>query len=85
MTYSLDFYASALCDQSGHGEGQQWLGSGSVSTDGSGVVNFNLNLGVPLPAGKLFVTATATNGSSNTSEFSACTPEVVVYLPLLRR
>jgi hypothetical protein len=85
-TYTLDFYATVTCDRLGHGEGQQWLGAILADTDANGVAVFNFDLGAPLPADKPFVTATATGPDGNTSEFSACVPEVgLVYLPFVRR
>jgi hypothetical protein len=69
--YTLDFYGSSSCDPSGYGEGQVYLGSDSVTTNGSGNASFITNLSVSPPAGSS-VTATATDPDGNTSEFSAC-------------
>jgi CSLREA domain-containing protein len=70
--YELDFYASPTGDASGNGEGQRWLGWAVFSTDASGNASFDTGTGLtaPLSAGEQ-VTATATDGSGNTSEFSA--------------
>ena len=35
-TFTLDFYYSSAADPTGHGEGEHYLGAGSVTTDGSG-------------------------------------------------
>ncbi len=66
---TLDFYASSVADPSGFGEGQRYLGSASVLTDGSGNAHFDVTLMAATAAGEL-VTATAT-GPDGTSEFSA--------------
>ena len=71
QTFTIDFYTSPSCDSSGNGEGQTYLGSVTTgTTDGSGNVAFTyspatLNVGDT-------VTATATDSSGNTSEFSTC-------------
>jgi hypothetical protein len=70
-TYTLDFYASATADPSGYGEGQRYLGSVVVKTDGSGNFLFVGELPAVTTRGEV-VTATATNQSTgDTSEFSA--------------
>ena len=69
-TYTLDFYSNATADSSGYGEGETYLGSGNVTTDASGNATINLTLtGVTLANG-LAISATATDPSGNTSEFS---------------
>ena len=67
-TFRIEFFANAACDASGNGEGATFLGASAVTTDANG------NATIPLfaVAGDQFVTATATDSSSNTSEFSAC-------------
>ena len=68
--FTLDFYASAAADPSGYGEGQRWLGSIVVTTNSSGVYNFDELLREASTPGE-FVTATATEEpAGNTSEFS---------------
>jgi hypothetical protein len=69
--FALDFYASTTCDASGFGEGQRYLGTFSVNTDGSGNAVFSGNVANAPIAGEI-VTATATDPSGNTSEFSGC-------------
>ena len=67
-TYAIDFYANAATDLSGSGEGQVYLGSTNLATDGGGNLNFTIALPVsPLPG--RYITATATDPSGNTSEF----------------
>lgn len=67
-TYTVDFYASANLDLSGHGEGQFYLGSTDLTTDGSGQVPFTNTFIAPLPG--RYLSATATDPFGNTSEFS---------------
>ena len=67
-TFGIEFFGNTACDASGNGEGQIFLGRTAVTTDAAG------NATIPLftaTAGQS-VTATATDGSNNTSEFSAC-------------
>ncbi|HWS90718.1 MAG TPA: Calx-beta domain-containing protein [Pyrinomonadaceae bacterium] len=70
-TYDLDFYASNSCDPSGHGEGARRLGSAQVTTDSGGNASFDQTFNVAPPVNQV-VTATATDPSGNTSEFSQC-------------
>jgi titin len=67
-TFTLDFYASAEADPSGFGEGERYLGSALVTTDGSGDARFEVTLAAPTTPGEA-VTATATDPAGNTSEF----------------
>lgn len=69
-TFSVDFYASAVADTSGYGEGEVYLGSATLTTDGLGDVAFTEQFAVAVSAGEV-VTATATDPADNTSEFSA--------------
>ncbi|MCA9001776.1 MAG: hypothetical protein KDB61_07630 [Planctomycetes bacterium] len=70
--FVLDFFASSTCDASGFGQGELFLGSTVVTTDGSGHVAFDVTLPAAVPAGWQ-ATATATLDSTGaTSEFSAC-------------
>ncbi|MBI2927940.1 MAG: right-handed parallel beta-helix repeat-containing protein [Verrucomicrobia bacterium] len=69
-TYTLDFFANVVCDASGNGEGQQYLGSTDVTTDTGGDGAFDVAF-TTVPIGR-FITATATDPDGNTSEFSDC-------------
>jgi titin len=64
-TYTLEFFAA---DSSG--QGQQFLGSVTVTTDASGVAVFSLDLAGEQPSGQP-ITATATAPGNDTSVFSA--------------
>lgn len=70
QTYILDFYANDAADPSGHGQGQIWIGSEAVTTDGDGNAFFHFTFDTNLADGQ-FVSATATDQDGSTSEFSA--------------
>ena len=72
-TYNVDFYSNAAVDPSGNGEGAQFFGTTSVTTNGNGDATINVTLPVALTAGRV-ITATATDPNGNTSEFSAADP-----------
>ena len=69
--FSLDFFASAACDATGFGEGQSYLTSSDVTTDGGGNASFDITLPITTPAGQA-ITVTTTDPNGNTSEFSRC-------------
>ena len=71
-TYTVEFFANSSADSSGFGEGQTFLGRlTNVTTNGSGVATFTFTqTSSPVSLGQV-ITATATNSSNNTSEFSA--------------
>src|SRR5207245_5246444 len=69
--FTSHLFSNSACDASGFGEGQMLVGTVSASSDGSGNATFSQS-GLSLPIGR-YVTATATDLSNNTSEFSACT------------
>jgi len=70
-TYTLDFYSNPACVGRPQAllEGQTYLGSDQVTTDGSGNANINAVVPVAIAPGEK-VTATATDPSGSTSEFS---------------
>jgi uncharacterized repeat protein (TIGR01451 family) len=71
-TFKLEFFSNASCNPTGFGQGETFLGTQQVTTDGNGNVAFTAQLtGISLPAGTA-VTATATDPGNNTSEFSKC-------------
>ena len=78
--FRIEFFANPTCDDSGNGQGQTFLGSTTVNTDASGNTTFNPTLATA--AGNGFaITATATNPTGNTSEFSACFQLPLVCTP----
>jgi len=70
-SYAVDVYASPNCDSTGYGEGRLFLGSTTASTDSSGDASLAASFAIPVQSGWA-VAGTATDGSGNTSEFSAC-------------
>lgn len=70
-SFTLHFYANTTCDASGYGEGQTYLGSATVNADANCGASFTATLQTTVAGGQV-VTATATDPSGNTSEFSAC-------------
>jgi uncharacterized repeat protein (TIGR01451 family)/CSLREA domain-containing protein len=70
--FHLEFFANSACHSwYGHGEGELFLGSDTVTTDGAGAAAFASAVTTAAPIGS-FVTATATAPDGSTSEFSAC-------------
>src|SRR5439155_25520685 len=68
-TFDVDVFWSPARDASLFGEGQTFLGTFTVTTDGSGDGSFSHSLSGAVPAGS-WVTMTATDAKGNTSEFS---------------
>jgi hypothetical protein len=69
-TFTIQFFSNPTADPSGYGQGQTYLGSTTVTTDVNGDVSFSWTVPVAIPAGQV-ISATATDPSGNTSEFSA--------------
>ena len=73
--YRIEFFSNSSADASGYGEGQTYLGSQDVTTDGSGNATINALLTAINVANGEAISATATAGTTgnftNTSEFSA--------------
>jgi len=69
-SYTIEFFSSA---SNTPGQGQNFLGSATATTNSSGVATFvyTFSGSVPLNATYPYVTATATDGTGDTSEFSA--------------
>ncbi|MCA0352712.1 MAG: CSLREA domain-containing protein [Chloroflexi bacterium] len=68
---TLDFYSQGACDPSNFGEGQSYIGSFAINTGPTGAISYTANLTTTVALGQR-VTATAVDGSGNTSEFSRC-------------
>jgi len=70
-TFDVDLFATAACLSfpQGYVQGEFYLGSFQITTDGSGNATFNHDVAGVLQPGQI-VTATATDPSGNTSEFS---------------
>jgi len=71
-TFRIEFFSSPNCDPSGNGQGQTFIGFTTVATPAL-VCDVPISVTVPVavPAGNV-ITATATDPTGNTSEFSAC-------------
>jgi hypothetical protein len=79
-TYLIEFFASPACDASGNGEGTTFLAAVGIGTDGAGNATIPF---VTTPVNQQ-ITATTTDTSGNTSEFSACalvSPSIALSLP----
>ena len=71
--FFIDVYRNIAADPSGYGEGQFYLGTVSVTTDGSGNTGFAYTNTSGNYAGQ-YITATATSAGGDTSEFSLAIP-----------
>lgn len=78
-TFNVDIYLNEVCDASGYGEGQQYLMSTEMTTDGFGSDGLVLDIG-EIVAGMPFVTTTATDQNGNTSEFSNCVEVIDAFV-----
>jgi hypothetical protein len=68
-TYQVQLFANPAADPSGFGQGQTYLVTKPVTTNGSGVASLTFTIKPALAAGEV-VSATATSPSNNTSAFS---------------
>lgn len=82
--YRMDFFSNTICNPSGFGDGQNFLGTKLVTTDATGDAAFADTVsGVNVPADAA-ITSTATDTlNNNSSEFSACVQAAVLPLHLL--
>ena len=71
--FALQFFANPAADPSGYGEGQVYLGQMNVTTSNNCSTSFVASFPSQVPVGYV-ISATATDGANNTSEFSACIP-----------
>jgi hypothetical protein len=69
-SYAVEFFDDAQSDASGYGQGQVYLGTTNVTTDANGNATFSVTFAVPAGWAGPHVSATATDPSGNTSEFS---------------
>jgi Right handed beta helix region len=71
-THTIQIFANTACHVEGYGEGARLVGSFLQVSDGAGdMAVVGAALTELVPAGQ-FLTATATDGNGNTSEFSQC-------------
>jgi parallel beta-helix repeat protein len=71
--FLIDVYRNIAASSSGYGQGQFYLGTVNVTTDGSGNASFAYTNGSGNYTGQ-FITTTATAANGDTSEFSAAMP-----------
>ena len=79
-TFRIELFSNKACHPSGFGEGENYLGFTTVTTDANGKGTFVFNVPTANAVGGFF-TATATDPNGNTSEFSACTSTGIVAGP----
>jgi len=70
-TFRVEFFDNVQCHVSGNGEGQTFIGSSDIPTDANCNATINVTFPVIVQGGHV-ITATATDPTNNTSEFSAC-------------
>ncbi len=70
-TFQIQYFYNDLCDGSGNGEGQQLIGTQSITTDVDGNASISKSFTVALTIGG-YVSALATDASNSTSEFAFC-------------
>lgn len=76
-SFSIEVFANATADPSGFGEGQTFLGTTMVTTDAQGEAAIDATFSGTVPAGGV-ITATATDATGSTSEFSPALSAVFV-------
>jgi hypothetical protein len=70
-TFRIEFFSNVSPNGSGFGEGLTFLGFTTVTTDASGNATFSASGLAPVPAGQAYLSATATNLTTNdTSAFA---------------
>jgi titin len=77
QAYTLQFFASPVGAPSGYGAGQIYLGQTNLTLAASCLSEFTIYLPGAVPSGWV-VTATATDATNNTSEFSAWVPVMTI-------
>ena len=68
--FTLEFFLSPTADATNFGEGQTFLGSLVVTTNGSGDANFNFTSPIALPNAQFIAATAIKNSNGDTSEFS---------------
>ena len=82
--FTIQIFSDSSCDPLGNGEGQLFVGSTVIGTDGTGNLNFN-QLFPAVVANQHVVSGTATDPNGNTSEFSACEQVSGIAQPPLKQ
>jgi len=76
-SFRIELFSNTTCDPSDHGEGETFLGSTDVTTDGDGNARFVVTFPTGGLPGQSFA-ATATDADGNTSEFSRSIVEIAL-------
>ncbi len=81
--YTVEIHSDAFCDPSGYGEGRATIHSFTLTTNVNGQASFSQVVPITYYEAGDVITATATDPSGNTSEFSNCIPvtEAVTATP----
>jgi titin len=70
-TFRIELFSSPACDPSGGGEGATFLGTKTITTDGTGAATFSIQVAV-VPAGQALTETATRQDVTETSQFSAC-------------
>ena len=81
-TYTIQYFSNTVCYPTGNGEGKQFVGTQTLTTNSSGNATINIQFSVVVPAGR-FISALATDALNNTSEFSVCKVVNSVSVPTI--
>jgi hypothetical protein len=68
--FTLEFFANTGTNSAGFGEGQQYLGTITITTDDNGLVDFDASFAASVDVSE-GLTATVTDTDGNTSQFSS--------------
>jgi len=77
VVFRLEFFANASCGAAGTGQGKKFIGFANVQTNPNDV-SFG-PLAFSVPADRHVISATATDSSGNTSEFSPCSGQDTIF------
>ncbi|MBI3464285.1 MAG: hypothetical protein HY000_14695, partial [Planctomycetes bacterium] len=80
--YTIEFFANAAADASGHGEGEVFLGARTVTTGADGNASIDEQFTGDF-TNLTFITATVTDAAGNTLEFSEARQAVIAVGPVL--
>ncbi len=78
----MQFFTNASADPSGYGQGQNLIGTTTVTTDANGNASFSASFPTVVPTGQV-VSATATDPSGDTSEFAQDVSVVAATSPVV--
>ena len=73
VTFRIEFFSSSGCSPSGLSEGENYIGSATVTTGSSCSASFTITLPITVSSSSI-ITATVIDPNGNTSEFAPCFP-----------